>query len=145
MATPSAAATWRWVLKMAVARPVSTGVMVAYVAAWRGMKAKAMNTPRVNIRPRIHQRSVVRSICVNDATVLATATQLHLSSLSSSQGPAAVSARVSAYHDVFAIAAVLAIGAALIALMIRDEDAAATMRSRRRASVPDVEPAAVPG
>ena len=29
--------------------------------------------------------------------------------------------------------------------MIRDEDAAATMRSRRRARVPDVEPAAVPG
>jgi hypothetical protein len=77
--------------------------------------------------------------------VLATATQLHLSSLPSGQGPAAVSARVSAYHDVFAVSALLAIGAALVALMIRDEDAAATMRSRRRTRVPDIEPAAVPG
>jgi hypothetical protein len=32
-------ATWRCVLKMAVARPVSTGVMVAYVASER-MKAR---------------------------------------------------------------------------------------------------------
>jgi hypothetical protein len=55
-----------------------------------------------------------------------------------------VSARVSAYHDVFAVSAVLAIGAALVALMIRDEDAAATMRSRRRTRVPEIEPAAVP-
>jgi MFS family permease len=92
------------------------------------------------------QRQVAAALGVAiSATVLATATQLHLSSLASDQGPAAVSARVSAYHDVFAVSAVLAIGAALVALMIRDEDAAATMRSRRRARVPDVESAAVPG
>jgi len=29
MLTPSAAATWRWVEKIAVARPVSSGVMLA--------------------------------------------------------------------------------------------------------------------
>jgi len=92
------------------------------------------------------QRQVAAALGVAiSATVLATATQLHLSSLASDRGPSAVSARVSAYHDVFAVSAVLALGAALVALMIRDEDAAATMRSRRRARVPDVEPSAVPG
>ena len=60
------------------------------------------------------QRQVAAALGVAiSATVLATATQLHLSSLASDQGPAAVSARVSAYHDVFAVSAVLAIGAAL--------------------------------
>jgi MFS family permease len=77
------------------------------------------------------QRQVAAALGVAmSATVLATATQLHLGSLASTTSPAALSARVSAYHDVFAVAACLAAGAALVALMIRDEDAAATMRAR---------------
>ena len=77
------------------------------------------------------------------ATVLATATQLHLAGLPAGGGAAAVSARVSAYHVVFAVAALLAGGAAAVALMIRDEDAAATMRPRRR-RVAETEAAAIP-
>jgi EmrB/QacA subfamily drug resistance transporter len=74
------------------------------------------------------------------ATVLTTATQHHLGSGGAS-GAAALTARVSAYHDVFAGAALLAFLGAMVSLLIRDEDAAATMRPRRRPAVQEaIEP-----
>ena len=74
------------------------------------------------------------------ATVLTTATQRHLGSGGAS-GAAAVAARVSAYHDVFAGAALLAFLGAMVSLLIRDEDAAATMRPRDRQAVQEaIEP-----
>ncbi len=62
-------------------------------------------------------------------TVLATATQRQL--VGTSTPAAATAARVSAYHVVFAVAAGIAFLGALLALLVRDEDAAASMRPRR--------------
>ena len=77
------------------------------------------------------QRQVAAALGVaTSATVLVSATQLHLARIGGATGPAAVEARVSAYHDVFAVAAVIALGAAIVAWFVRDEDAAATMRAR---------------
>ena len=92
------------------------------------------------------QRQVAAALGVaTSATVLATATQRHLASIGGATGPRAIAARVSAYHDVFIVAAILAFGAAAVSFLIRDEDAAATMRARRRRPVPAPDVAAVPG
>ncbi len=77
------------------------------------------------------------------ATVLVSATQWHLARIGGATGPAAVEARVSAYHNVFAVAAVIALGAAIVAWFVRDEDAAATMRARRPAATPATDPTVV--
>jgi MFS family permease len=77
------------------------------------------------------------------ATVLATATT-HF--LTGATGVAATeAARLSAYHVVFAVAALIAFIGAIVALLVRDEDAAATMRPRRRRAItlPDEEPVVV--
>jgi EmrB/QacA subfamily drug resistance transporter len=76
------------------------------------------------------QRQVAAALGVATlATVLTTATQRHLTS--AEPGASVIAARVSAYHDVFAAAAAIAFLGALVSLLIRDEDAAASMRPRR--------------
>ena len=83
------------------------------------------------------QRQVAAALGVAlSATVLATATQRHLARIGGATGAKAVAARVSAYHDVFAVAALLAAMSAVVSLLVRDEDAAATMAWRRRGREP---------
>ena len=92
------------------------------------------------------QRQVAAALGVaTSATVLVTATQRHLADLGGATGPAAIAARVSAFHDVFAVAALLSVGAAAMALLVRDDDAAATMRARRRDPLAAPAATSVPG
>lgn len=62
------------------------------------------------------------------ATVLASRLSYHLASAAPGTSPKTIS--VQAFHDSFAAAAVIAFLGSLMALMIRDEDAARTMRPR---------------
>jgi EmrB/QacA subfamily drug resistance transporter len=66
------------------------------------------------------------------ATVLTTTTQWHLAAAAAAPA-ASVAARVGAFHDVFLVAAGLAAVGGALSLLIRDEDAALTMRPRRTA------------
>jgi EmrB/QacA subfamily drug resistance transporter len=78
------------------------------------------------------QRQVAAALGVAAAaTILTTATQRHLAAVGSTSGAAALDARVSAYHDVFAGAALAAMAAAGVCLLVRDADAAGSMRPRR--------------
>jgi EmrB/QacA subfamily drug resistance transporter len=79
------------------------------------------------------QRQVAAALGVATlATVLTTATQRHLLGVVGTTSPAAISAQLSAFHDVFIGAAALAAMGAMVALLIRDADAARTMRPRQR-------------
>jgi hypothetical protein len=81
------------------------------------------------------QRQVAAAFGVaTAATVLTTAMTRQLAGLVPGSA-AAIDAQVSAYHVVFLAASLLAFGAAAVALLIRDEDAAATMRVRSRRPV----------
>jgi EmrB/QacA subfamily drug resistance transporter len=62
------------------------------------------------------------------ATLLATLTQSHVHATASSA--AQLSGRLAAFHGAFAIAAILAALGAVVALLVRDEDAARTIRPR---------------
>jgi EmrB/QacA subfamily drug resistance transporter len=76
------------------------------------------------------QRQVAAAFGVaTAATVLTTAMTQRLAGLVPGS-PASIDAQVSSYHVVFLAASLLAFGAAAVALLIRDEDAAATMRAR---------------
>ena len=92
------------------------------------------------------QRQVAAAFGVaTAATVLTTATARHLAQVGRAIGPAATAARVSAYHDVFAMASLLAAAGAGISLLVRDEDAAGTMRARPAAAAAEPHGSAVPG
>jgi EmrB/QacA subfamily drug resistance transporter len=78
------------------------------------------------------QRQVAAALGVATlATVLTSATQRHLAGVVGATSPAAISAQLSAFHDVFLAAAALAATGAMVSLLIRDADAARTMRPRR--------------
>ena len=77
------------------------------------------------------QRQVAAAFGVaTAATILTTATSRRLADVRARWAAGAINAQVSAYHEVFLAASLLAFGAAAIALLVRDEDAAATMRAR---------------
>jgi EmrB/QacA subfamily drug resistance transporter len=81
------------------------------------------------------QRQVAAAFGVaTAATVLTTAMTRQLAGVVPGSA-AAIDAQVSSYHVVFLAASLLAFGAAAVALLIRDEDAAATMRTRSRRPV----------
>ncbi|MEA3216175.1 MAG: hypothetical protein QOJ19_2331 [Acidimicrobiia bacterium] len=68
------------------------------------------------------------------ATTLISRTNHRVAAVAPSAGPAGVThARLLGFHDAFLVASVMALLAALAALLIHDEDAAETMRSRAKA------------
>jgi MFS family permease len=78
------------------------------------------------------QRQVAAALGVATlATVLATSTQQHLASLGVASAVVVSAAEVSAFHEVFLAASLLALLGACVSLLVRDEDAARTMRPRR--------------
>jgi EmrB/QacA subfamily drug resistance transporter len=77
------------------------------------------------------QRQVAAALGVATlATVLATTTQQHLAGVATTSAAAVSAAHVSAFHDVFLAASFLALLGAGVSLLVRDEDAARTMRPR---------------
>ena len=60
-ATPKLAPTWRPALEMALARPISWGLIVAKVAVCSETSMNEKKQPRTNMMPRIHQRFVPTS------------------------------------------------------------------------------------
>ena len=88
------------------------------------------------------QRQVAAALGVATlATVLTTATEQQLAGVASASSAAGVAAQVSAYHDVFLVAAGIAFMGGLVSLLIRDEDAARTMRPRPAADRAALSPA----
>jgi hypothetical protein len=82
------------------------------------------------------QRQVAAALGVATlATVLATTTQRHLAGLGTASTAAVSAARMSAFHDVFLAAAFFALLGAGVSLLVRDEDAARTMRPQRAAVI----------